>query len=364
MVVNNDMKKIVIAAGGTGGHLYPGIALARELMLRGCQPIFIVTENEMCRTILIEEKFDFVEIPARGMPRRFSLGLVPFLYYLVRSFLAARVLIGRIRPAAVVGMGGYISFPVIVAATVSRIPTLIHEQNCLPGLANRILARCVKRVAVSFEESLSYFPTKITVVTGNPVRRDLFGVDYTAALHRLHLSPEKFTVLIFGGSQGAQAINQTVIKSWALLPLSCRENIQFLHVAGKKDYDTTAAGYRDNKITGIVLAYLHEIGDAYAVSDLIICRSGATTVAEIKMLGTPAILVPYPYATANHQEFNAQGLVKSGQAVMIIEKNLSPEIFVQEIVTRMHNFHREHMAIKIPERFAQQVLSDAVLALS
>jgi len=357
------MKTIIIAAGGTGGHLYPGVALARTVVARGCKPIFIVRKNDMCCAILKREGFAFEEIPARGMPRRISLQLVVFLYALIRSFFAALVLVRRLNPTAVVGMGGYISFPVIVAAKLSKIPTVIHEQNYLPGLANRVLARFASRVAVTFAGSRSFFSEQRTVVTGNPVRRELFGVEGDAARERLHLAPGKCTVLVFGGSQGAYAVNHAVTESYALLPSTAQNKIQFLHIAGNKGYEKISAQFREKKIPGVVLPYLNEIGDAYAVADIVICRAGATTISELEILGTPVILVPFPHATGNHQEFNARVLVDSGQGVMIRERELSPQVLARELIVRMNDSSSLHRTIKISAVLPQELLADTVLSL-
>lgn len=358
------MRTIVIAAGGTGGHLYPGIALAQELSARGARPVFAVRENDLCRPIVTAEGFTCEGIPARGMPRRLSPAVFSFLGAQSRGFLAARALMRRLRPAAVVGMGGYISFPVITAARLAGVPTIIHEQNVLPGLANRVLARIVDRVAVSYPESTRYFPRRTTIVTGNPVRRSLFGIDRAAALERLRLSGGKFTVLVFGGSQGAAAINSAVVNAWDVIPDDARGCLQFIHAAGAADQERVAGLYREKHIPGSVMPYLMDIGDAYAAADLVISRAGATTVAELGMCGTPAILIPYPFATADHQTHNARVLAASGQASVIEEKDLSARALAGCIAAALKAWTGVQPAPRLPNRFPQELLADTVAAMA
>lgn len=352
-----NSKTIVIAAGGTGGHLYPGIALASVLRKRGCDPVFFVRMNDSCREILEHEGFPWREIPAAGLPRTFSLKLFSFPFRQVASLVTAARFLEELRPACVVGMGGYISFPAVLAGRLKGIPTIIHEQNSLPGLANRTLAHIAGRVAVSFENSMSRFPSGSCVLTGNPVRPELFTATKSAAVERLGLDAAKKTVFIFGGSLGAQRLNRIVAAAYPLLGESGAD-IQFLHVAGKNDAEAVAALYREGRIPGSVLPYLHTIGDAYAAADLIICRAGATTVAELAILGKPAILVPFPFATADHQIYNARVLADRGFADVIREKDLTPELLAQKI--RERSTAMTTPQLRVPQRYPQELLADLV----
>jgi UDP-N-acetylglucosamine--N-acetylmuramyl-(pentapeptide) pyrophosphoryl-undecaprenol N-acetylglucosamine transferase len=359
----NGSEVIIIAAGGTGGHLYPGVALARELRRRGKTPVFIVRCNDAGREILEKEGFGFEEIPVAGMPRRLSLRLFTFAFLQVRSFFAVRRLFRRLRPSVVIGMGGYISFPAVVMARCNGIPTAIHEQNYIPGLANKVLMRIATRVALSFEESLRFFPRNKTVVTGNPVRAELFGASGRDVYRAFNLSPEKFTVLVFGGSQGASVINRTLVQAFPLLA-PVKDTVQFLHITGKRDAADMERQYADGGISGRVLPYLHEIGDAYRAADLIVCRSGATTVAELRILNKPSVLIPYLHATANHQEFNAMVLVKAGTAVLIREPELTPELLAEAILSRVRTFTGHAPAGSVPPVLPQAALADLLLQLS
>lgn len=356
-------NKIIIAAGGTGGHLYPGLAIARELIKKGYNPVFIVREGDTCRELLEKDDFRFFEIPIKGMPRTFSFKLVIFFFLLIKSLFYAWKLLKEIKPEAVIGMGGYISFPIVLIGRIQRIPAIIHEQNFIPGLSNKILFHFVNKVAVSFKESLKNFPDKKTVFTGNPTRKELFEISKNDSYKNLSLVDDKFTVFVFGGSQGAAKINRILIESFALME-ELKENIQFLHITGKKEFDIVEKEYNDKNIPGKVLPYLHSIGEAYCVADLIICRAGATTVAELQILNKPAILIPYPFATANHQELNAKVLVDSKIAEMIREEDLNAEILAKLIISKYKNSANCNPALKIPSPMPQELIVNEVLKLA
>lgn len=359
----DNNNTIVIAAGGTGGHLYPGIALARELRDRGMEPVFVVRQNDAGEEILARENLRFVEIPVIGMPRSVGPRLLRFAWYQLKGFARTWKLLKELRPQAVAGMGGYISFPVIVTGRFLGIPTLIHEQNVIPGLANRVLSRIARRVAVSFPEAAKHFPRGKTVVTGNPVRRELFNAVFDDACRNLGLAPDRFTILVFGGSQGASRINSVTVNSYALLA-DLKDRLQYLHITGKKDFDAIEEAYRRNGIPGTVLPYLHTIGDAYCVADMIVCRSGATTIAELELLGKPALLIPFPYATANHQEFNAATLVARGRAVMIREAALDAGSLAGIIRERASSWKGKTVQNTVLQvRFPQETLADELIKL-
>jgi UDP-N-acetylglucosamine--N-acetylmuramyl-(pentapeptide) pyrophosphoryl-undecaprenol N-acetylglucosamine transferase len=355
-------KKIIIAAGGTGGHLYPGIALAAELKRRGYDPLFTVKENDACIEILKKEGFPYVAIPAAGLPRKLSPKLFSFVSTQLKGIMAVQKLLTAVQPAVIVGMGGFISFPLIVLGKRRGIPTLIHEQNCYPGLANRILARIADTVALSFSDSEKYFKKTRYILTGNPVRPELFASDRQAALQSFGFDASKYTVLIFGGSLGAAGINRNVGGMYSLLA-GFDKRLQFIHVTGTREYESVKKSCELLKYFTIkVFPYLHTIGDAYAAADLIICRAGATTVSELLILNKPAILIPYPYATANHQEFNARVIVNIGQGVMIREKDVTPAQLAAHIKQHVGTYNGIVPAKKLPPSFPQSKLADMVVA--
>jgi len=354
-------KTIIIAAGGTGGHLYPGIALARELKSKGFVPLFVVRRNDIGREILAKEGLKYFEIPSMGMPRGLSLKLIIFPFVSAAGFFKVFTFLRTTKPVVVTGMGGYLSFPTVVCANILGIPTVIHEQNAFPGIANKILARFADTVALSFEGSKKYFWGCNTVVTGNPVRPELFKDATEETYNRMGVSKSKFTALVFGGSQGAAKINKTVIDSFEHLG-ALKDKVQFLLISGPKDFQSAQKEYAAKQVPGKVISYTHSMGDAYAVSDLIICRSGATTAAELRILNKQAVLIPFPFATANHQEFNARAMEKEGIAKVILEKGLTPQMLAGAITEAFNTSNKIHTQM-IPKVFRQELLAGEVIKL-
>lgn len=312
--------KILIVAGGTGGHLYPGIALARALA--GHDVVFVIRRGDMGREILQKEGFAFREIAGQGLPRTFSIRAFAFPYNFLRGWLETRSLLQEIRPDRVVGMGGYLSIPVIMTAHGLGIRTLLHEQNAFPGLANRFLARWSDSVAVSFAFSLTYFPTGKAWVSGLPIRPDIGAIDQTAGRQHLGLDLETRTFLVFGGSLGAQKLNTLCVEAWALLRA---QNLKFqvIHITGTKDFDRIQKIYNGLSFRVKVLPFCHTMADAYAATDAVISRAGASTVAELLKVGRPALLIPYPHATNNHQVYNAQVLESEHRAQVVLDNALT-----------------------------------------
>jgi UDP-N-acetylglucosamine--N-acetylmuramyl-(pentapeptide) pyrophosphoryl-undecaprenol N-acetylglucosamine transferase len=356
------MPRVIIAAGGTGGHFYPGLVLGQELRRRGCKIGFICRKNDSCKALLASSKFRFFEIAFHGFPRKPTLRLFSFIFLLVRSFFSARAVIKAFRPDVVVGMGGYISFPVVLAARVKGIPVVIHEQNCLPGLANRALSVFASKIAVSFEESEKYFPKAKTIFTGNPVRPELFTGHPEETYAGLGLSREKVTVFVFGGSQGAVKLNHTVLQTIPHLG-EYKSRVQFIHLTGriKNEKEKAEEGYKKLGVKAAVFEYLENIGQAYSAADVIISRAGATTVSELTVLHKPAILVPFPHATGNHQEYNALNLVRKGNAIMIREKDLSPAILAGGLILYIASVRKTAHKVNLPKHLPQYYLANTVL---
>jgi len=228
------VPRVLIAAGGTGGHFYPGLVLGQELRKRGCKVAFVCRRDDPCKRILASNNFTFFEISVHGLPRKPSLKMFSFFYLLIKSLFSSLSIMKSYKPGAVVGMGGYISFPVAMAAYLARIPVLIHEQNAFPGLANRALSFFAAKTAVSFEETEKYFAKSKTIFTGNPVRPELFSANPSEAYAGFRLSQEKITIFVFGGSQGAVKLNHTVLQAIPLLG-EYKSKIQFIHVTGKRE---------------------------------------------------------------------------------------------------------------------------------
>ncbi|MCL5022999.1 MAG: undecaprenyldiphospho-muramoylpentapeptide beta-N-acetylglucosaminyltransferase [Nitrospirae bacterium] len=324
--------RVVIAGGGTGGHLFPGIAVAEELkrMDGSVEVIFVGTEHGIEASIVPREGYPLRYVRAEGVVGRSPVKTVKAGIKTLLSLYDSRTLLRQLRPDALVGLGGYASFGPLLTGALMSIPTVIMEQNSVPGSANRVLGRLVDAVCATYHESISFFPKNKTYITGNPVRREIVSAGREEAYELFGLERGKFTILVFGGSAGARRINSAVCGSFAHLH-DLKEKIQFLHQAGKSDFETVRETYRKWGFRGTVAAFVHQMAEAYAVADLVISRAGATTLAELTAVGRPAILVPYPFAAANHQEMNAQRLAEMGAARVISDRELDPEILAANI---------------------------------
>lgn len=324
--------KVVIAGGGTGGHLYPGIAIAREVLREsGNEVLFVGTRQG------IEAKV----LPREGLPIRFiSVGklkgmklgaIVRTMVTLPLSIVQSLALLREKRPDVVIGVGGYSSGPVALAAWMSRIPLFIVEPNSYAGLANRKLGRLATKVILCFPGTGArhFFPAGKTIMAGPLVRKGIDQGDREKAYADFGLDARSFTVFVMGGSGGAHAIN--VAMKEAARELKEIKNFQILHQTGEKDVAELTAGYRDAGVASVVLPYIHDMAGAYAVADLVVSRSGATTVAELAVCGKRAMLIPFPFAADNHQEYNARTLAKRGMADVIVQKDVTPTMLASLI---------------------------------
>lgn len=313
--------KVVLAGGGTGGHVFPALALARELRVRAIEALMVGTPRGLEAAIFAAEGFPVEVIRVEGLKGMTVRAQARSLALLPQALVHSLYLVGHYQPDVVVGMGGYAAGPVSMAAVLRRIPLLIHEQNCSPGLTNRILARMADTVAVTFEESQSVFGRQV-VVTGNPVRREILEADRHKGCEAFHLDPGKVTVLVFGGSQGARRINRAVAEALPHLAES-QGRLQIVHATGERDFDLVEEAYRAWKGEARVLPFIQDMASAYAAADLVVSRAGATTIAELTALGKPAILIPYPFATHDHQRLNAEELVRVGGARVVLDRDLT-----------------------------------------
>jgi UDP-N-acetylglucosamine--N-acetylmuramyl-(pentapeptide) pyrophosphoryl-undecaprenol N-acetylglucosamine transferase len=316
--VEDRKPRLVIAGGGTGGHLFPGLATARELTRRrpDAEILFVTGERRMETRILERSGFRQLSIrvePLKGRGWRGALAAVPGL---PRSLVRARRILKGFAPDAVLGVGGYASGPVCLAARTLGIPTAIHEQNSCPGLTNRLLCRIVDRVFISFEESRSGFPAGRLVLTGNPVRAELLRVEARET------DPERpLSLLVVGGSQGARAVNTAVVEALTLLR-SRGTVVHVVHQTGDADYERVLRLYTERGIRGVVTPFIEDMAGAYAEADLVVGRAGACTVAELAALGKPSVLIPFPHAANDHQVTNARVLADAGGAVLLLQKEL------------------------------------------
>jgi UDP-N-acetylglucosamine--N-acetylmuramyl-(pentapeptide) pyrophosphoryl-undecaprenol N-acetylglucosamine transferase len=318
--------KVIIAAGGTGGHVFPGLAVAEEFKRRDsrAEMVFVGTEYGIESRIIPREGYPLKVIRAKGFAGMTAQNKARAIIALFGSVADSLRIIRSFRPDIVIGAGGYASVAIVMTACFLSIPTMILEQNSIPGLANRILGRFVQAICITCQESMGLFPKEKTYLTGNPVRMNILQGSRESGYALFSLQKNIFTVFIFGGSLGARSINAAITEALPYLA-DMKDKIQFLHQTGADDYEAMRNAYRLHGFSGTVAPFIHEMHDAYAASDLVISRAGATTLAELTALGKPSILIPYPYATGNHQEFNARKLAGMGAAVLITHSELSGE---------------------------------------
>lgn len=324
--------KVLIAGGGTGGHIYPGIAVAEEL--KRLEPeteiLFVGGDRGLEGRVVPEAGFTLATIGARGLPRRSPWRVPGALLANFGAFVDALGIVQRFRPEVVLGTGGYVSAPVVVAAWMTGRPVVLQEQNSVPGLTNRWLARLASEVHLAFSESRGWFPDKERLkLSGNPVRRMMLTGDRKQALARFGLTEGVPTVFVFGGSRGARRINESALDAMARLRGNL--NAQFILQTGKEDFAWAKEKAEAMGLPVTVVPYLTHIHEAYAAADLVVCRAGAMTLAEIAACGVPAILVPYPFAAYNHQEINAKNLAERGGAVLVRDGELTGERLAHEL---------------------------------
>ncbi|MBL8191516.1 MAG: undecaprenyldiphospho-muramoylpentapeptide beta-N-acetylglucosaminyltransferase, partial [Acidobacteria bacterium] len=306
---------VIIAGGGTGGHIYPGIAIAQEFKRRHADTeiLFVGTARGLETKIVPREGFELHLIEVAALKRVSLLKRIKSLLLLPKSFLAVRSLIQEVRPDVVIGVGGYASGPVVLMASLMGVPTLVAEQNALPGFTNRMLARFVKAAAVTFDEAKKYFGDK-AVITGNPVRAEFFTVSPKAATEQTHL-------FITGGSQGARAINLAIIDALPLL-VEEKDKLSITHQTGESDYDKVRAAYLELGWRVEVKPFVEKMVEEFAKADLVMTRAGATTVAELAAAGKPALMIPFPFAADDHQRKNAEAVERAGAGRMILQAEL------------------------------------------
>jgi UDP-N-acetylglucosamine--N-acetylmuramyl-(pentapeptide) pyrophosphoryl-undecaprenol N-acetylglucosamine transferase len=346
------MFRLLVAGGGTGGHLFPGIAVAEEFLRRdrSAQVLFVGTGRPVESEILGKRGLPTRTITAAGFKGKGLLGRLRSLFSLPVGLWQSLKIISGFKPDMVLGVGGYVSGPVGVAARLLGRPTAIHEQNSVPGLANRLLGRLVDLVFISFESSAPLFPKDKTRLTGNPIRREIAAVKRPAAR-----TEPTCTLLVVGGSLGARAINQAMVEAMPLLAESGL-SLKLIHQTGQADYQTVKNAYAGLNLVADVRPFIDDMDRAYLAADLVVCRAGALTVSELAAVGLPAVFIPLPTAANNHQEFNARSLVDLGAAEMILQKDLTPKLLAQTISRLAQN--RELLAT-MEQKAAQAARPDA-----
>jgi len=325
--------RLIIAGGGTGGHLFPGIAVAEEFLGRdqANEVLFVGTERGIEARAVPAAGYRLELVPAAGIRGKGIFSQIRGAIMMLNGFCRSRKLIRSFLPDLVLGVGGYASLPMVLAARGMGVPSFIHEQNAIPGMTNRLLARFVGRVFITLEESAACFPGKKTLLTGNPLRRQILEQAAKASSTVLTDTPPcqkgdggDFRLLVFGGSQGAHAINSSMAAALPLLaPIAGR--LEVTHQTGEKEAREIDAAYQLQGIRATVTPFIHDMAGAYQQADLVICRAGATTIAEVTACGRPSILIPFPYAVDDHQARNAEALLKKGACFMLLEQELSGE---------------------------------------
>jgi UDP-N-acetylglucosamine--N-acetylmuramyl-(pentapeptide) pyrophosphoryl-undecaprenol N-acetylglucosamine transferase len=313
------VRRVAIAAGGTGGHFYPGLVAAKALKARGWEPLLIVRAGDPALPVLEREGIAALPVDLRGLPRRPGLALLDFARKLAGSMGTLTRALRAFEPDLALGMGGYLTFPLVYAAWRRGIPRAVHESNAVLGLAN---AAARKLGAELFWGLPPADGSPAGTVVGTPVRPRLWTRgDAVAARRTLGLAPDRPTVLVFGGSQGAQSLNAALPRALAALP-----GVQVLHLAGKGKAEAASAAYRAAGAEAHVREYLEDMASAYGAADLVVCRSGASTLAELAAQRAPALLVPYPHAAAGHQDVNARVFERAGAAAVLAESALDARL--------------------------------------
>lgn len=332
--------KVVIAAAGTGGHINPGIAIAGKIkeMDQRSDILFIGTNRGLENDLVPRAGYKLRTIRAYGIERKLTLQNIKRLYYTAKSIGEAKKILREFGAEVVIGTGGYICMPVMIAAKKLGIPRLLHESNAFPGVSVKLLSKNVNTVMVGFEDAIQKLPkANKVVVTGNPTKikkREFSDIEKANLIKQMGLKTDKPIVLVFGGSQGAQSINQSFLK---IITKKQNTNYQIMWAAGPLQYEEIKQVLKKEKLdidhieNVKIVPYIYNMEEVLNVVDLVVCRSGAMTITEIAIVGKPAIFIPFPYATENHQEYNAKVLEKVGAAKIILDKDLNADILHQEI---------------------------------
>lgn len=319
---SDQVMNFVIAAGGTGGHLFPGLAVGEVLIRQGHRVMLIVSEKEIDAVATQgRSEFQIEKVAGVGLQGKSPLALLRFALQFNAGRRQCRKLFDAFKPSAVLGMGGFTSLAPILAGRRIGVPTFVHDSNAIPGKANKLNARFCSAVLLGFDECARYFPKANCIVTGTPVRSSLRADgDRGEARAAFGLSPTERTVLVMGGSQGARGINQALTQA---IPLLKEARLQVIHLTGKQDEESMKAAYAAAGLNAFVAAFSHRMDEAYRAADLAIARSGAASLTELSYFGLPSILIPYPFAAEDHQTANAKIFERAGAAVLLPERDIA-----------------------------------------
>jgi len=337
--------KLIIAGGGTGGHLFPGIAVAEEFLARDPdnQVLFVGTERGIEAKAVPAAGYPFELISAAGIRGKGTFSQIKGTAMMLYGYAQSRKILKSFRPDMVLGVGGYASLPMVLAARGMQVPRFIHEQNAIPGKTNRLLARFVNQVFITLDESATYFPEASTLLTGNPLRRQILdsvgergelrgGRKDGADIPSTPDTASCFHLFVFGGSQGAHAINVAMIEALPALKMM-RDKVTITHQTGDKDCAEVTAAYSAAGVEAVVTPFISDMAAEYARADLIICRAGATTIAEVTACGKACLFIPYPHAVDDHQRLNAEALLKKNACFMVLEWELTGSALAETVRT-------------------------------
>lgn len=356
-----DIARIVIAAGGTYGHINPALSLISALKKRPFVEVIFISPNKELKDRLSKENIRLYLIAEAKIRMGSPFSIISGIFRLISAIFSCFFILLKIRPRLVVGFGGYAAFPLVFSASILGFPTAIHEQNVIMGKANRILSYFAKKILVSFEDTKGLFKNQKIAVVGNPLRQDLERIDRKDALRRLGLEEGLFTVFVMGGSSGAHKINEKFTEAISGL---ANKKLQVIHLSGKNDYDFVRNFYDKTGLKSRVYSFSEDVSYFFSAADLVVSRSGGSTIAEISYFKVPAVLIPYPYA-GSHQKENAKVLTRAQKAVMIEDENLDSVILAKyledfiaypEKLSAMKKRFIEEDNFNSAEKLAQEVL--------
>lgn len=374
----NRVFRFVLAGGGTGGHIYPAIGIAKALQRLNPKVdiVFIGGRDRLESTIIPQHGFQFLPISVEGFPRNLTFKWIPVIIKVCQGLFQSAKYLKKIHPDVVIGTGGYVSGPVLFAASILRIPIVIQEQNVSPGLTNSILARRVKAAYLALPPDNNRFQTGFVEVTGNPIRLGISEYprkDETYYKYNLH--PDKKTVVVMGGSQGARFINETMIEtseviagnfkciehtSNSALNNECDSPIQIVHQTGKTDTEQVTEAYQQHGIPHCVQPYFDPVEEIYSIADLMICRAGGMTVSEVTACGIPAIFIPLPAAVGNNQVRNAETVEGKGAAIVLLQEEITPDKLVKELIRILSDDNIYQKMKKASKDLGRPYASDAI----
>lgn len=333
--------KYLITGGGTGGHIYPALAIAKEIKdkYKDAEILYVGTQTGLESELVPREGYEFRTIRVKGMPRKLNKQSLVAIKALLHGLNDSKKILKDFKPDIVIGTGGYVCGPMVYMASKFKIPTLIHEQNAFPGITNKILSKYVDKVAITFDEAVKYFKHAERVInTGNPIRNQILNIDKKTAYSELKLQVDKPLILSFGGSGGQKKLNDAMLN---FIEKNINSNIQIIHITGNRLYDDFISEIKKRNIiipNNIqVLPYFYKMPEALNIAKLVITSAGAITLAEISAVGVASILIPKSYTAENHQEYNAKTFESNGASKVILEKELTNELFNNTINELLNN---------------------------